>query len=177
MTFAPEQLLATLDRHGVEFVVIGGVAATIHGSTLATFDVDVTPRRTHGNLARLSDALTELRARIRDDQGGAGLAFNNDAASLADAQMWNLTTDAGDLDVSFVPAGTRGFADLVRDAVRVDIGGMTLQVASLADVIRSKAAAGREKDRAALPLLRKLLAELNQPPRAGDESVTPEPRT
>jgi hypothetical protein len=172
MTFAPEQLLATLDRHSVEFVVIGGIAATIHGSTLATFDVDVTPRRTRENLARLSKALTELGARIRDDRGGAGLLFNHDAASLADAQMWNLTTDAGDLDLSFVPAGTRGFEDLVRDAVRVDIAGMTLQVASLADVIRSKEAAGREKDRAALPLLRKLLSELDEPPRARDDSAT-----
>jgi hypothetical protein len=177
MTFAPEQVLSTLDRHGVEFVVIGGVAATIHGSTLATFDVDVTPRRTRDNLARLSAALTELGARIRDDPGGAGLPFNRDTASLADAQMWNLTTDAGDLDLSFVPAGTRGFADLIRDAVRVDIGGMTLHVASLADVIRSKAAAGREKDRATLPLLRRLLAELHEPPGAGDESASPEPRT
>jgi predicted nucleotidyltransferase len=86
--------------------------------------------------------------------------------------MWNLTTDAGDLDLRFVPAGTRGFEDLVRDAVRVDITGITLRVASLADVIRSKEAAGREKDRAALPLLRRLLAEVNQPP-AGDQSDSP----
>jgi hypothetical protein len=163
MTFAPDRLLATLAGHGVDFVVIGGLAATIHGSTLVTFDVDVTPRRSRDNLARLSKALTELGARIRDDAGGPGLLFNHDAASLADAQMWNLTTDAGDLDLTFVPAGTRGFQDLARDAMRVDIAGVTLLVASLADVIRSKEAAGREKDRAALPLLRKLLSELTDP--------------
>jgi hypothetical protein len=167
VTFDPEFLLATLGRHGVEFVVIGGVAATIHGSTLATFDVDVTPRRTRDNLARLSDALAEVNARIRDDEGGAGLRFSHDAASLADAEMWNLTTDAGDLDLSFLPAGTDGFDDLARDAIRVDIAGTTLLVASLADVIRSKEAADREKDRAALPLLRKLLSDLSEaaPPR------------
>lgn len=158
MTFDPDRLLATLGRHGVEFVVIGGLAATIHGSTLATFDVDVTPRRTRDNLTRLSEALTELNAKIRDDTGGAGLPFNHDAASLADAQMWNLTTDAGDLDLSFVPAGTRGYDDLVRDSIRIDIAGTAMQVASLADVIRSKEAADREKDRAALPLLRRLLS-------------------
>ncbi len=163
MTFAPDRLLATLAGHGVDFVVIGGLAATIHGSTLVTFDVDVTPRRTRDNLARLSEALTELGARIRDDAGGPGLRFNHDAASLADAQMWNLTTNVGDLDLTFVPAGTRGFEDLARDAVRVDIAGVTLLVASLADVIRSKEAAGREKDRAALPLLRKLLSEVTDP--------------
>jgi hypothetical protein len=163
MTFAPDRLLATLAGHGVDFVVIGGLAATIHGSTLVTFDVDVTPRRSRDNLARLSEALTELGARIRDDAGGPGVLFNHDAASLADAQMWNLTTDAGDLDLTFAPAGTRGFQDLARDAVRVDIAGVTLLVASLADVIRSKEAAGREKDRAALPLLRKLLSELTDP--------------
>jgi len=173
VTFAPDRLLATLGRHGVEFVVIGGLAATIHGSTLVTFDVDVTPRRSRDNLARLSEAMTELGARVRDDAGGPGLPFNHDAASLDDAQMWNLTTDVGDLDLSFVPAGTRGFDDLVRDAVRVDIGAVTLLVASLADVIRSKEAAGREKDRAALPLLRKLLAEVTgqapaPPPLPGD---------
>jgi len=164
MTFDPELLLATLGRHGVEFVVIGGLAATIHGSTLATFDVDVTPRRTRDNLARLSDALTEVNARIRDDAGGAGLRFNHDAASLADVEMWNLNTDAGDLDLSFLPAGTGGFDDLARDAIRVDIAGITLLVASLADVIRSKEAADREKDRAALPLLRKLLSGVSEPP-------------
>jgi NAD(P)-dependent dehydrogenase (short-subunit alcohol dehydrogenase family) len=162
MTFAPDRLLATLAGHGVDFVVIGGLAATIHGSTLVTFDVDVTPRRSRDNLARLSEALTELGARIREDAGGPGLLFNH-AGSLADAQMWNLTTDAGDLDLTFVPAGTRGFQDLARDAMRVDIAGVTLLVASLADVIRSKEAAGREKDRAALPLLRKLLSELTDP--------------
>ena len=164
MTFDPEVLLATLGRHGVEFVVIGGLAATVHGSTLATFDVDVTPRRTRDNLARLSDALTEVNARIRDDAGGAGLRFSHDAASLADVEMWNLSTDAGDLDLSFLPAGTGGFDNLVRDAIRVDIAGITLLVASLADVIRSKEAADREKDRAALPLLRKLLSGVSEPP-------------
>lgn len=170
MTFAPDRLLATLGRHGVDFVVIGGLAATIHGSTMATFDVDVTPGATRDNLARLSAALTELGARIRNDEGGPGLRFNHDAASLADAQVWNLTTDAGDLDLSFVPTGTRGFDDLVRDAVPVDIAGVTLLVASLADVIRSKEAAGREKDRVALPLLRRLLDEIARPRVGGDQT-------
>ena len=160
MSFAPDRLLATLDRHGVEFVLIGGVAATIHGSTMATFDVDVTPRRTRDNLDRLSVALVELGAHIRTDDPATALPFAHDGSSLADAEVWNLTTDAGDLDLSFVPAGTRGFDDLARDAVRVDIDGHTLLVASLADVIRSKEAAGREKDRLALPLLRRLLTEI-----------------
>jgi hypothetical protein len=70
----------------------------------------------------------------------------------------------GGAQASFIPARTRGFDDLIRDAARVDIAGMTLLVASLADVIRSKEAAGRDKDRAALPLLRKLLSETTQPP-------------
>jgi predicted nucleotidyltransferase len=163
MTFAPDQLLATLDRHGVEFILIGGVAATIHGSTMATFDVDVTPRRTHANLERLSAALIELGARIRADAGSEQLRFNHDGKSLGDAEIWNLTTDVGDLDLTFVPAGTCGFEDLARDAVRVEIDGHTMLVASLADVIRSKEAAGREKDRAALPLLRRLLSEISKP--------------
>lgn len=159
MTFDPERMLATLSRHGVEFVLIGGVAAALNGSPLVTFDVDITPRRTEKNLARLSAALEELGARIRTVDAPEGLPFVHDARSLADANMWNLTTAAGDLDIAFVPSGTQGFDDLVRDAVSMALDGGPVVVACLADIVRSKEAAARDKDRAALPILRRLLEE------------------
>ena len=157
VTFDPDRILRALSEHGVEFIVIGGVAAALSGSPLVTFDVDITPRRTHENLERLSAALTALDARVREENTPGGLAFTHDASSLADAAMWNLTTSAGDLDIAFLPAGTQGFDDLARDALSMEVAGRHVLVACLADVVRSKDAAGREKDRAALPILRRLL--------------------
>jgi predicted nucleotidyltransferase len=72
--------------------------------------------------------------------------------------VWNLTTRYGDLDISFVPTGTGGYDDLVRDAIEVELRGTRVQLASLADIVRSKDAAGRDKDHRALPVLRELLA-------------------
>jgi hypothetical protein len=83
--------------------------------------------------------------------------FGHDARSLAEVPVRNLLTDAGRLDITLVPSGTQGYPDLSRDAVVFEVGDLAVSVASLADVIRSKEAAGREKDRLVLPLLRRLL--------------------
>lgn len=72
----------------------------------------------------------------------------------------NLVTRLGDLAVAFKPAGTAGFDDLRRDAQLIAIGTLTLAVASLDDVIRSKEAADRPKDRRTLPILRQLREEI-----------------
>jgi hypothetical protein len=85
-----------------------------------------------------------------------------DPTLLEAATVWTLTTKFGDLDLVMSPAGTNGYRDLVRDADELLVAvapDLTVKVASLADVIRSKEAAGREKDRAALPLLRRTLEE------------------
>ena len=148
--------------------MIGGLAAAIHGSDLVTTDVDITPSLGHDNVTRLSDALVELRARIRSADEPEGLPFAHDGESLARAGTWNLVTDAGDLDISFVPSGTRGFPDLRRNAVAIELLGSTISVASLPDIIRSKQAAGRPKDIAALPILRRLLDEIERRDRQGD---------
>lgn len=145
-------------EHAVEFVVIGGFAANLHGSPLPTLDVDITPRRSQENLQRLSDALRELDAKVRAVELDEPLPFSHDADSLAAVQVWNLRTPDGDLDISFVPTGTTGYDDLRRDAAVEDLHGLRIVVASLADVIRSKEAAGRDKDRRTLPVLRELLA-------------------
>jgi hypothetical protein len=75
------------------------------------------------------------------------------------AATWNLVTDFGRMDLTFAPAGTSGYTDLARDAVHLKILGAEVDVASLADVIRSKEASNREKDRLVLPVLRRLLDE------------------
>jgi hypothetical protein len=159
---APERILGVLQEHGVRFVLVGGFAAVIHGSPYVTVDVDVVPERTEQNLRRLSDALRGMHARIWTSGEPDGIPFGHDAPSLAGSNVWNLVTDHGRLDITFEPSGTGGFDDLERDAVHLEILGVEVDVASLADVIRSKEAAGREKDRLVLPVLRRLLDETDR---------------
>ncbi|HEY3241336.1 MAG TPA: hypothetical protein VGL92_17355, partial [Acidimicrobiia bacterium] len=155
--FDPAALFEVLAGHAVDYVVIGGMAATLHGSVHVTFDVDITPKRDPDNLQRLAEALEELEARLRVPNEPEGVGFAHSAAFLARCQILTLTTRFGDLDISFVPSGTDGYPDLRRDAVELTIHGTRIMVAALADVVRSKEAAGREKDRLVLPELRALL--------------------
>jgi hypothetical protein len=152
------RLLEVLDRHKVAYVLIGGLAAVYHGSPFPTEDADITPQTERANLESLAAALVELHARIRTDSEPAGLPFTCDPDSLAASETLNLTTTAGDLDLTFEPAGTAGYDDLRRDATRTDLYGVTVQIASLADVIRSKQAANRPKDQRVLPTLREILS-------------------
>jgi predicted nucleotidyltransferase len=155
--FAPQEILAALDRHGVRYVVIGGLAAILHGAPHVTTDVDIVPEEALRNLERLSEVLRELSAKIRVAGEEDGVPFSHDADSLARVRIWNLVTDRGNLDITFQPSGTHGYEDLRRDAVQMTVRGVEVPVASLADVIRSKEAAGRERDRAILPTLRRIL--------------------
>jgi predicted nucleotidyltransferase len=155
--FAFERILEVLARHGVQFVVVGAVAAIAQGSPLPTEDVDITPARDAVNLERLASALDELEARLRVANKPEGVAFPFDAAALERNEIWTLTTPHGDLDIVFVPAGTEGYEDLRRSAIVVDFGSVQVSMASLADVIRSKQAAGRPKDLSQLPALRQTL--------------------
>ncbi|MDH3734619.1 MAG: hypothetical protein OEU54_13905 [Gemmatimonadota bacterium] len=165
--FDPQAILESLDRHGVRYVLIGGIAAALHGSPHVTFDVDISPERSRPNLTALAAALEDLDARVRVEQHPAGIAFDHSAEMLERVEILNLVTRFGALDLTFVPSGTRGYDDLKRSAEPVDVGGLLVPVASLDDVIRSKEAAGREKDRAVLPSLRRLQRKLAEP--GGDE--------
>jgi hypothetical protein len=156
-------ILRVLAEHGVDFILIGGFAAVVHGSPLLTRDVDVVPEPSRDNLTRLSDALRALEAKVRvgDEEP---LPFAHDATSLAASVFWNLSTRHGDLDISFTPSGTQGFDDLRQDAITIELRGTPVLLASLADVIRSKDAANRDKDHRSLPVLRKLLDEQRRRP-------------
>ena len=156
--FDPLKIVQALNHRGVEYVVIGGYAGELHAAAVPpTRDIDFTPRATAENLSRLSQAFTDLGARIRTAGIPDGLPFSHDAASLAAVGVWNLTCKFGEFDISFKPSGTDGYDDLVRAALRVDIRGEQMPVASLEDIIRSKEAAGRPKDFTALPALQERL--------------------
>jgi hypothetical protein len=143
-------------------LVIGGIAATLHGSNLRTGDVDICPARDPENLVRLSAVLKEIDARIRTTGAPEGLPFACDAGFLARVDLLNLVTRFGDFDISFIPAGTAGYEDLVRRVVKVDLEPVVVPIAALEDVIRSKKAAGRTKDLQQIPALEALLEEIRR---------------
>ena len=155
--FDPKPLLQVLQEHDVAFVVVGLMAAVAHGSPVPTRDLDVTPSRTPQNYERVAAALRDLDAKLRLPDG-SGVEFRIEPRYLAGNSDWTLLTRFGVLDLVYLPAGTRGFDDLRRQAVELDLGlGKPVLVASLSDVIRMKEASGRPKDDAALPALRQTL--------------------
>ncbi|HVA06285.1 MAG TPA: hypothetical protein VNG12_06025 [Acidimicrobiales bacterium] len=166
--FDAGSIIASLNRHGVHYVVIGALAAQLQGAPIPrTRDIDITPATDTGNLQRLSNALHELSARIRTADVPEGLPFDHDAASLSRARIWKLTTPFGEFDLSFVPSGTDGYSDLVRHAHVIESYGQSVPVADLDDVIRSKEAAGRPKDILQLPILLQTSQRLRQQRRVG----------
>jgi hypothetical protein len=155
--FDPERVVRALAAHEVRYVLIGALAARLQGFPRLTADMDITPAADFANLERLAAALTELRARVFTEGVPEGLAFDCSARTLARATMWNLVTDAGRIDVAFVPSGTDGYADLQRGAVRFEAFGALIETASLEDIIRSKEAADRPQDRQDVVVLREML--------------------
>lgn len=168
--YHPDKILEVLERHEVEYVVIGGLAAELRGSPYTTRDVDITPSRERENLGRLAGALRELDAKLRVPNVEGPVAFPLDKHSFDWGTTWTFTTAHGYLDIALLPDGTRGYDDLRRAATREHISeSLQVSVAALADVIRSKEAAGREKDRAVLPILRQVLERSREVERDGPE--------
>jgi hypothetical protein len=154
--FDPERLIRALSRHRVRFVLIGALAARLHGFPRLTADADITPAGDKRNLERLAAALKDLDAKVYTESVPEGLAFDRSAAALSRATTWNLVTSAGRLDIVFLPAGTKGYADLAKDAERFEAFGVRFLAASLEDIIRSKEATGRAKDEDDVVILRAL---------------------
>jgi hypothetical protein len=148
--FDPYELLATLQRHHVSFVVIGAFARVIHGTGELTQGIDVTPSLRADNLARLERALDELEARRVD---GRKLDLPN-----IDEPLLALDTRSGELTLVPEPAGARGYDDLRRHASREPLGrGLRPQVASPGDLARMLGALGRDEQIPVLLRLRRLI--------------------
>jgi hypothetical protein len=158
--FQPLEILRALAEHEVAYVLIGGLAATFHGSPMRTGDADICPDPDLENLRRLADALVDMEAGLRVETEPDPIPFACDARFLAQMQIVNLRTRFGALDITRQPAGFGGYHELIEHAETMDAGGIRVTVASLADVIRSKETANRPKDHQTLPALQALQDEI-----------------
>ena len=152
-----DQLLGALQTEGVDFIVVGGLAAIVHGSARATFDVDVVYARTPENIQKLVRALGPLRPYLRG--APPGLPFKFDEATVRFGLNFTLQTELGALDLLGEVAGGGTFAEVVRFSEEMEIFGRRCRVVNLEKLIQLKRAAGRPKDLEAIAELQALLEE------------------
>jgi hypothetical protein len=152
-----DAMLRTLGQAGVEFILVGGVAATAHGSVRYTKDVDIVYRRSPDNIARLVMALTPLKPYLRG--APPGLPFRWDAETIAHGLNFTLTTTLGDLDVLGEIVGGGGYTDLAPHALELSVFDIKCLCLDLDTLIHVKRAAGRPKDLEAIAELEALREE------------------
>jgi transcriptional regulator with XRE-family HTH domain len=140
-------LLKALVDHGVDFVLVGGMAGIAQGSSYPTYDIDVAYARDEANLQRLARALAELRVSLRVRGEAADLPFLPDTRSLANGANFTFMTDFGMFDILGDVAGISSYEELRRDAAVQDVEGFPIRVASIGHLIAMKRAANRTKDR------------------------------
>ena len=150
-------ILKTLHQHEVKFIIVGGVCAVLHGAPLATFDLDVVHSREPDNLTRLSAALEELGARYRVP---GRHEMKPSPSHLASEGHQLLMTRFGPLDLLGTIGKGREYNQLLQETVEMEVGpGLKVRVLTLENLVKTKEETGQEKDRAALPVLRRVLEE------------------
>jgi len=150
-------ILRTLTEHEVEFIIVGGVCAVLHGAPIATFDLDVVHSRDPENVRHLLTALESLDACARG-QGARKIAPNESHLASPGHQL--LMTRFGPLDLLGAVGSGQMYEDLVPSTIELPVGGrLKVRVLDLETLIRLKEEAGRDKDRAVLPILRRTLEE------------------
>ena len=140
----PKPILEVLVRHGVDFVVVGGLAGIVHGSAYNTEDVDVAYDRSRENLGRLAEALSELEATLRG--APADLPAQCDAETLRAGLNFTFDTKYGSFDILGDPAGARRYNELRAAGSSESLWGVVVRVSSLDHLIAMKEAAGRPRD-------------------------------
>jgi hypothetical protein len=140
----PLPLLQALDRHGVDFVLVGGLAGVAHGSSYPTFDLDVAYARDRPNLGRLVDALRDIGVTLRG--APSNLPFQLEAETLANGANFTFDTKFGSFDILGDVAGIKSFDELRRDSRLEEVFGVEARIASLDHLIAMKRAANRPKD-------------------------------
>jgi predicted nucleotidyltransferase len=142
----PRRIFEVLARHGVDYVVIGGVAVIAHGHTRNTRDVDLMAAGRRSNMEKLAAAFRELGARLSGVDAHLLDIDVYDPDTLVSGANFTLETDAGGLDFFSEVPGAPPYDELRERALKVDLGGVVIPVAGLDDLIRMKQASGREQD-------------------------------
>jgi len=149
--------LRALHDGGVEFILVGGLAAAVNGAPVSTFDIDVVHSRDSANVARILSVLEALDAvfRIQPER-----RLRPNASHLASTGHLNLITRHGPLDLLGTIVNALGYRDLLPHSVELDISeNLRIRVLDLETLIAIKEELGGEKDRAMLPILRRTLEE------------------
>jgi hypothetical protein len=160
-----ESAIQALCDAGVDFVVIGGLSANLHGSAFVTLDLDICYSRVTSNLRCLIAALAPFHPRPRGFPDG--LPFVWDEVTLRNATVLTLQTDLGEIDLLAEVAGIGGWDEVKARSITVEAFDRRISILDLPSLIQAKRAAGRAKDLAALPYPRSLGARF----RAGRLSV------
>jgi len=150
-------ILQALVEHRVDFIVVGGVCAVLHGAPVTTFDLDLVHSRQPDNIDRLLTALEALEACYRTPR-----AKHNkpERSHLSPSGHQLLITRFGPLDLRGVIGSERGYEDLLPDAAEIEVGsGLNVRVLGLPALIAVKEETAHEKDRAVLAILRRTLEE------------------
>jgi predicted nucleotidyltransferase len=143
--FRPGALLKRLVAHGVDFVVVGGIAMVGHGSARVTNDLDICYATDPANLEALGAAMAELGATLRSVE--EDVPFTPDARTLRRTSIPTLDSPDGPIDLLVGPAGVPSYEALRARADRVTLDGVSLLIASLDDLEAMKRAADRDTDR------------------------------
>ena len=156
------QLLEQLLDASVEFILVGGAAAVIHGAPVTTQDIDILHSRESSNVDKLLQVLSRLDARVVD---AAGRDLKPERAALSGSGQSLLRTRLGRVDVLGALHDGRGYAELLAGAETVDFDGRSLRIIDLQTLIEIKSTTGRAKDRIVVPVLLALARQ-----RAEDEA-------
>jgi predicted nucleotidyltransferase len=150
-------LLRLLTQHQVEFIIVGGAAATAHGSARLTLDLDIVYKRDTSNIGRLVDALRSVQPYLRG--APPGLPFDWGVETLQKGLNFTLITKLGALDLLGEIAGGGGYDQLVSETITIEVAGVSCLCINLEGLIKVKRAAGRPKDLETIAELEQILIE------------------
>jgi len=152
-----DQLLSVLVRHGVQFIIVGGAAATVHGSARLTQDLDIVYHRTDENLERLIRSLAPYQPYLRGAPPNLPFKWNKETVQAG--LNFTLITSLGAIDLLGEITGGGTYENLLPDSVQIQVFGIECMCLSLKRLIEVKKATGRVRDFEAIAELEAILEE------------------